>query len=158
MKSSFILCYPLQVIHEKKRPSFPFRIHTDYITIVEECWSHKPDDRPTFQEIAERLANMRANIPGDTVPLMPYTVASPLRNENKPGYVVFEKSASTTIRPLPVIQEYSEQESSEKLAEARFSSQGTLEISLDETSEKLAEARVSSQGTPEKSLNHSDGI
>lgn len=39
------------------RPMRPDQIPDPYWELIEKCWKHNPDERPTFEEITEELKN-----------------------------------------------------------------------------------------------------
>lgn len=44
-----------KVIMNGERPEFKHPIHNCYKNLIERCWSHDPENRPTFDEIVEEL-------------------------------------------------------------------------------------------------------
>ena len=45
----------IEVVKNKKRPQFVYPIPNCYKNLIEDCWAHNPDDRPSFDEIVQRL-------------------------------------------------------------------------------------------------------
>ncbi|PNH06725.1 Mitogen-activated protein kinase kinase kinase 11 [Tetrabaena socialis] len=66
-----------QIHVERKRPSFPPFAPEAYTRLAYDCWAHTPEARPTFEMILERLAAMRAELPGPAAPLGAYRIGSP---------------------------------------------------------------------------------
>ncbi|KXZ47893.1 hypothetical protein GPECTOR_32g506 [Gonium pectorale] len=63
-----------QITQERKRPAFPPFAPAAYTRLTEECWAHRPEDRPSFEAILERLTAMRQELSGAAAPLAAYTV------------------------------------------------------------------------------------
>ena len=49
------------LLKEKIRPKFDFPIKKEFKTMIENCWSEKPQERPTFEEIFNKLALIKNN-------------------------------------------------------------------------------------------------
>jgi serine/threonine protein kinase len=49
--------YFVQAIMQGKRPPFPDQFDSHWKRLVEDCWQYDSKNRPTFQEIVERLGN-----------------------------------------------------------------------------------------------------
>jgi len=61
-------CNPLQVVRaidQGDMPELPAGTHEDLAQLVEDCWKNEPDDRPDFEEIAARLAELYAGFEAD---------------------------------------------------------------------------------------------
>lgn len=64
MKNAFSGLKPLQIsykVQNGERPSFPFSIFRTnvYRSLIERCWSQKPEKRPTFKEIIKELQDIK---------------------------------------------------------------------------------------------------
>jgi len=46
---------PARVIHGK-RPQIPSNLPKDYVDVIRQCWSPRPDERPFFSEVLDLLA------------------------------------------------------------------------------------------------------
>jgi hypothetical protein len=44
---------------EDWRPEIPDSVRPPVRALIADCWAEDPDDRPTFAQIAERLADMK---------------------------------------------------------------------------------------------------
>jgi len=49
----------LENVASGARPNVPLYCLSDYAKMIEDCWAHNPDDRPTFRQIQERLNQMK---------------------------------------------------------------------------------------------------
>lgn len=49
------LNFPNKVANEEYRPVFKFPVKETHQELTKECWSNNPEDRPTFEEIFEKL-------------------------------------------------------------------------------------------------------
>lgn len=56
-KGYSILQILMDVVRNGKRPEFKNDIPKCYQDLIQSCWSHSPNDRPSFQEIVEQLKN-----------------------------------------------------------------------------------------------------
>ncbi|PNW80365.1 hypothetical protein CHLRE_07g314500v5 [Chlamydomonas reinhardtii] len=63
-----------EVAAEGKRPVFPPFTPEPYARLAADCWAHDPEQRPTFEQILERLAAMRAELPGPAATLGTYAI------------------------------------------------------------------------------------
>ncbi|KAG2450299.1 hypothetical protein HYH02_004806 [Chlamydomonas schloesseri] len=87
-----------QVAEEGKRPVFPPFTPEPYACLAADCWAHDPEKRPTFEEILERLAAMRAEQPGPAAALGSYAIgAVPRSSPNTPG-----RRSGSGITPAPL--------------------------------------------------------
>lgn len=43
------------VVIRNEHPEFDFPLQNCYVDLIKRCWSRKPDDRTTFQEIVNEL-------------------------------------------------------------------------------------------------------
>ncbi|GLI65582.1 hypothetical protein VaNZ11_009155 [Volvox africanus] len=66
-----------QIAQERRRPVFPPFVPEPYVRLAEECWAHRPENRPSFEVIMERLAMMRSTVPGSAAPLSAYNIGEP---------------------------------------------------------------------------------
>ncbi|EFJ44676.1 hypothetical protein VOLCADRAFT_95120 [Volvox carteri f. nagariensis] len=66
-----------QIAQEHRRPAFPPFVPEAYVRLAEECWADRPEDRPTFEVILERLADMRGMIRDPAAPLASYNIGGP---------------------------------------------------------------------------------
>lgn len=49
------ICTIWNKVNSKERPEFSFPIPQAYKTLIEKCWSHDPEKRPSFSQIVEQL-------------------------------------------------------------------------------------------------------
>ncbi len=58
-------CRP-QIIHkviiEHARPTLPPEVPASLRLLAEDCWAHEQWRRPSFEQVAQRLADMQANV------------------------------------------------------------------------------------------------
>jgi hypothetical protein len=50
---------------EGARPKIPNSVLARARALIEHCWADGPDDRPTFKEIVDRLAEMQFKVTAD---------------------------------------------------------------------------------------------
>ncbi|GLC33042.1 hypothetical protein PLESTB_000377300 [Pleodorina starrii] len=66
-----------QIAQERRRPAFPPFAPEAYVRLAEDCWAHRPEDRPSFETILERLGEMRGSVPGPAAALAAYDIGPP---------------------------------------------------------------------------------
>jgi len=59
------------IAREHRRPTFPNLTPGGFRGLIERCWAHNPEDRPTFHQIVEELKGLRSAVPGPTPPVHP---------------------------------------------------------------------------------------
>ena len=47
-----------QTINQGVRPKFPDGVDPEYVALVNACWMSEPNERPSFNEIVDRLEAM----------------------------------------------------------------------------------------------------
>lgn len=52
-----------KVINDNYRPKFTTPLKKSLKTLIERCWSANPSDRPSFNEIFEKLTSTSSNYP-----------------------------------------------------------------------------------------------
>lgn len=50
-----IICYEGGIVSNMLRPPIPEDCDRRWKGLMEECWSHDPDERPTFTEVTNKL-------------------------------------------------------------------------------------------------------
>ena len=62
-----------QVVDKKKRPPVPSGASPDLVSVMERCWAHDPEARPTFAALARDLGNLAPATPsrGGRAPSLP---------------------------------------------------------------------------------------
>lgn len=50
----------VRVIEKKLRPSIPSSVPAKLSSLIEACWAQKPENRPAFTEVEDRLAALIA--------------------------------------------------------------------------------------------------
>jgi hypothetical protein len=53
-----------KVVIDESRPAIPERLAPGVRALITDCWADDPDDRPSFDEIVERLQEMDFKVTG----------------------------------------------------------------------------------------------
>ena len=86
---------------ERRRPAFPDFTPPDLKQLAERCWSHAPDQRPTFEQVHQELVAMRKALSMCTPPVMIKPAPSSTMKDHLRLPALIEAPASIEV-PLPI--------------------------------------------------------
>lgn len=139
------------LVRDKKRPQWPQPGDADYVPdlpqqvrdLVEQCWAHRPEDRPTAQVMCDKLAECRGLFPED-----PERCASSGALSDRPSTLRIKDNCTPHMLDK---KDSSRSKSSDASTVVR------LDASLDMVgSPYMLDAHRSNSASPTSSASHSD--